>query len=164
MANENVVKKIEQIISTPKVEVLAGGGPEKKVENKIDTSSLDRSLEKKTAATKEKSVRVAPVSSAAAVIDDYHLRREKEIEAYLSDGLSETFLAMSPVKQKEFKEEGEKTAKKINLLLDAAKININKIIKLIRHWLSLIAGVNRFFLDQETKIKADKIIKIKNKF
>jgi len=81
----------------------------------------------------------------------------------LSDGLSETFLAMTPAKQKIFKEEGEVTAKKINVLLDATKINVGKIISLIKNWLKLITGINRFFLDQEAKIKADKIIKIKNK-
>ena len=70
---------------------------------------------------------------------------------------------MTPEKQKVFKEEGEKTTKKINILLDATKVNVGKIINLIKHWLSLIVGANRFFLDQEAKIKADKIIRIKNK-
>ncbi|MEI6835830.1 MAG: hypothetical protein WCK59_03270 [Candidatus Falkowbacteria bacterium] len=164
MANENVAKKIEQIILTPKVEVIVGGAAEKKPENKVEAVSPDKNPEKESLVAKEKNVNASPGSSVAVVADDYHVKREQEIEAYLSDGLNETFLAMSPAKQKEFKEEGEKTAKKINILLDAAKININKIVKLIRHWLSLIAGVNRFFLDQETKIKADKIVKMKNKF
>lgn len=98
------------------------------------------------------------------VVDDYHYKRGLALDSILSDGLEETFLAMSVDKQKNFKQEGEVTVKKINILLDAAKININKIATLIRQWLSLIPGINRFFLDQEAKIKTDKIIKIKNKF
>jgi hypothetical protein len=108
----------------------------------------------------------APVVAAKPVsptTDDYHLRREIAVDNILSEGLGETFLAMSPAKQKLFKEEGEKTVKKINILLDATKVNVNKIVTLIRKWLSIIPGVNRFFLDQEAKIKTDNIIKIKNK-
>jgi hypothetical protein len=121
-------------------------------------------VEKEGVSTKEKSEGAAPAPTVPVLSDDFHAKREKEIDAFLSEGLSETFLAMPPAKQKKFKEEGEKTAKQINILLDAAKINLGKIINLIRRWLSLITGVNRFFLDQEAKIKADKIVKIKNKF
>jgi len=51
--------------------------------------------------------------------------------------------------------------KKINTLLDKAKINLGKIASLIRKWLSIIPGVNKFFLEQEAKIKADEIMKLK---
>ncbi|MFZ2310637.1 MAG: hypothetical protein WAW11_03770 [Patescibacteria group bacterium] len=106
---------------------------------------------------------VVPAAPQTDTTDNYHAQREIAVDNILSDGLSETFLAMSPDKQKIFKEEGEKTAKKINVLLDATKINVNKIINLVRKWLSIIPGINRFFLDQEAKIKTDNIIKIKNK-
>jgi hypothetical protein len=35
---------------------------------------------------------------------------------------------------------------------------VKKILALIRDWLKLIPGVNRFFLEQEAKIKTDKIL------
>lgn len=164
MANENLVEKIEKIISVPKTENLLDNAPEKSLNNETEKLSNQKNTEKEGATIKETNEKAIPSSTASVIVDAYRVRREKEIDAFLSDGLSETFLAMSPVKQKIFKDEGEQTAKKINTLLDATKINISKIVKLIRRWLSLIIGVNHFFLDQEAKIKADKIIKIKNKF
>lgn len=163
MDNGNIINKIEQPVLTPKPEFLPGNAPEMQPDLGAEKSVTEGPIKKEGAVTKETNTGTVPISSAPTINDDYHARREKEIDTYLSDGLSETFLAMPPDKQKIFKEEGEETAKKINILLDATKINITKIVKLIRRWLSLITGINRFFLDQEAKIKADKIIKIKNK-
>jgi len=89
--------------------------------------------------------------------------RKKEVEGILEEDLDEIYLKLNPNKQREFKEKGEETALKINQLLDRAKVKAKKIINLIKNWLSLIPGVNKFFLEQEVKIKADKILKIKDK-
>lgn len=85
----------------------------------------------------------------------------KKIENIMEEGLEEVYLRMEPEQQKKFKEEGEKTVYKIEKLLAKAKVKIQEIIKLIREWLKLIPGVNNFFLEQEAKIKSDKILKIK---
>lgn len=68
---------------------------------------------------------------------------------------------MSPNKREEFRVKGEETTKKINELLGQTKIKVKKIINLIKAWLKIIPGVNKFFLEQETKLKTDKILKIK---
>ncbi|MFH1744606.1 MAG: hypothetical protein ABH881_00335 [bacterium] len=86
--------------------------------------------------------------------------RLKEIEDILSDGMDEAYLRLAQDKQTEFKVKGEETAKNVNNLLGQAKVKAQKIIKLIKKWLSVIPGVNKFFLEQEAKIKADKLIKI----
>ena len=96
----------------------------------------------------------APVKSAQQV-------REEQIDQILADGLEGAFLSLPPDKQATFKAEGEITAKKINSLLSQTKVKLRQIVSLIRRWLSLIPGVNKFFLEQEAKIKADKIIKLK---
>lgn len=88
-------------------------------------------------------------------------KREKEIENILEENLEEMFIDLPAAKQNEFKQAGEKTAQEICLLLAKAKIKINKIINLIRRWLLLIPGVNKFFLEQEVKIKTDKILRLK---
>lgn len=88
-------------------------------------------------------------------------KRQKEIEKVLEAGLEGTYLSMPPVEQQEFMIAGEETARKISVLLGQAKIKFKKIIALIKKWLSLIPGVNKFFLEQEAKIKADEIIKLK---
>lgn len=84
------------------------------------------------------------------------------IEKIMEEGLEDVYLSMPEEQQKIFKEEGEKTVTRIEQLLNKVKIKIKEIIRLIRDWLKLIPGVNKFFLEQEAKIKTDKILKIKN--
>lgn len=102
-----------------------------------------------------------PVSAPLSVEDDYHHQQITAIENIMSSGLDQVFLKMTPAEQQRFKEEGEKTANKIGKLLDKAKTGVDKVISLIKRWLGLIPNVNKFFLEQEAKIKADKILKIK---
>lgn len=84
----------------------------------------------------------------------------KEIEDILQDeNVVEAYLAMPPSQRKAFKIAGEETARKINELMGKTKVNVKKIVDLIRKWLSMIPGVNVFFLEQEAKIKTDEIIK-----
>jgi len=87
--------------------------------------------------------------------------REKEIDKILSDGLEEIYFSLSSAKQQEFKSVGEETAREINGILSQAKFSVKTIIDLIRSWLSIIPGVNKFFLEQETKIRTDKILNLK---
>lgn len=98
------------------------------------------------------------------VVLGYQDQRAQAIDAILAEGLNEIFLKMNAQEQQEFKQRGEETVKKINLLLNKTKVRANQIIALIRSWLKLIPGINRFFLEQETKIKTDKIIRIKDSF
>lgn len=85
----------------------------------------------------------------------------KEIESIMEKGVEKIYTRLTPKEQKKFKLKGEKAALKINKLLNKTKIQIKKIIKLLRNWLSIIPGVNKFFLEQSSKIKADEIIKLK---
>ena len=103
----------------------------------------------------------AAVSQAGGLLTA-QARRQKQIENVLAKGITEVYLNLAPAQRQEFKRAGEATARKINQLLLQTKINIGKIIKLIKKWLSLIPGVNKYFLEQEAKIKADEIIKMKN--
>lgn len=88
-------------------------------------------------------------------------QRINEIDDILAYGLNDIFLSMPAEKQGEFRKKGEETRDKIDQLLNKAKVNMGKIVILIRKWLSLIPQVNRYFLEKEAKIKADKIIKLK---
>jgi hypothetical protein len=89
-------------------------------------------------------------------------QRRKSIENVLAKDLDDVFMSMPPKQRLEFKVEGEETARKINAMLDDAKIKIKKIIVLIRKWLSMVPGVNKFFLEQEVKIKTDEILRMKD--
>ena len=85
-------------------------------------------------------------------------RLEEEIEDILEEDLKEMYVTLSPDKQAEFREKGEETRSRVRKLVQGAHINAKKIFQLIRAWLKIIPGVNRFFLEQEAKIKTDKIL------
>jgi hypothetical protein len=146
LSADSPVKKETSVESGP--ESLEGAGEGSK--------ALEKSGEALRAKTK---IKTKPKTSMA--ITDSDLERRKQIDAILSEGLSDVFLSMPPARQEKFKREGEETTKKINELLKKTKVKIGKIVGLIRSWLRIIPNVNRYFLEQEAKIKADKIIKLK---
>lgn len=103
----------------------------------------------------------ANISDPATGIMASPAKRQKQVENILAQGLEEIYLNLAPQKQQEFKKMGEETAGKIGRLLAKTKVNIGEIIKLIKKWLSLIPGINKYFLEQEAKLKADELIKLK---
>ena len=87
----------------------------------------------------------------------------KQIESILSEGLEQTYESLDENLKQEFRIKGEQTASQIQQIISQAKIVVHKIINLIKAWLSIIPNVNNFFLEQETKIKTDKILKLAEK-
>ena len=86
---------------------------------------------------------------------------QKEVENILADGLKKLYLELQPVERQAFKTKGEQTAAKIGDLLKQAKIKVQEIIRLILDWLKMLPGVSKYFIEQEAKIKAERIIKLK---
>ncbi|MDD5039902.1 MAG: hypothetical protein PHY34_02010 [Patescibacteria group bacterium] len=84
----------------------------------------------------------------------------QKIEHILSEHLDELFLQMTPEQQMAFQRKGEETASKIELLLRDVKVKVREILGLLRDWLRMIPGINKFFLEQEAKIKADRILNL----
>ncbi len=84
----------------------------------------------------------------------------QEIENILSEDLEEAYQTMPKVLKERFRARGEETALKIEKIISKVKIVVNKILILIRNWLFMIPGFNRFFLEQQAKIKTDKILKL----
>lgn len=82
----------------------------------------------------------------------------QEVEKILEEDLEDIYFHLDPKVQKEFHDKGEETAGKIRVMLGEAKIKVKKILYLIRDWLKIIPGINKFFLEQEAKIKTDKIL------
>ncbi len=81
----------------------------------------------------------------------------REIEEVLSEDLGDMYKNLPPEKKEAFKQEGEKTASLIRQMIDKGKFHGRKALSLIIRWLKMIPGVNQFFLEQESKIKADKL-------
>lgn len=87
----------------------------------------------------------------------------KQIESILSDNLQKTYQSLPENLKGQFKEKGEETARQIEKIISQAKIAVHKIVELIKNWLSMIPKVNKFFLEQETKIKTGKILELAKK-
>lgn len=87
----------------------------------------------------------------------------KEVENILAEDLADFYTKMDPVTQQQFKAQGEDTARTVNLLLSKAKVKIKEVVGHIVKWLKMIPGVNKFFIEQQAKIKADKLMALKRK-
>ncbi len=88
-----------------------------------------------------------------------------KIEKILEEGVGDAYARLSPVAKQEFKMKGEEAARDIRELLKATHVKVKKILHIILEWLKLLPGVNKFFLEQEAKIKTDRIIALhKNKY
>ncbi len=101
---------------------------------------------------------VAPVYQAAApaaVTKDPVLKRVEEI---LEEDLAEAYLQLPPDLRAKFKERGEDVAAAVRRMMTGAKVRAKDVLRLIVSWLRLIPHVNRFFLEQEAKIKTDRIV------
>ena len=85
---------------------------------------------------------------------------QHQVEEIMSAGLTDAYQAMDPGTQQKFKQVGEATAVTIAGLLARTKIEIKKIIELIFGWLRLIPGVSNYYLEQEAKIKADRLVSL----
>lgn len=147
--------------------------PQDKVENEIPQipAGLETSADSLESAesirvsevkpAEEKNVEPAPASATTVTSAFSQAPKDKDlvnIENILSENLAEAFMQLSPEKQQEFKEEGEKVANTIWQMVESAKIQVRKVITLIKDWLKKLPGLNKFFLEQETKLKTDKII------
>ena len=83
-----------------------------------------------------------------------------KIEKILASGLDDQFANLSPIAKQEFKIKGEETAVKIKELMQSTHIKVKKILYLIIEWLRILPGINKFFLEQEAKIKTDQLIEL----
>ena len=82
------------------------------------------------------------------------------IESILAEDLYEHFQAMPPALQAKFRQKGDETVSKLSQMVGKAVIKAKEVLKLIVGWLKLLPGVNKYFLEQESKIKADKILEL----
>ena len=143
-------KSIEQV--SPVAEQPIASKPEAKVEQPV-ASKLEAKVEQPVAEVKT----ITPSSVSAPVVSK-QLEIEKNIEGILAKGLDNVFLSMDAGTQQEFKKKGEKTSQAIVVLLKKTKLKVKKIINLIVSWLKIIPKVNKYYIEQEAKIKTEEIL------
>jgi len=147
--------KPEQLASIPRPEI-APATPEQ-TETVAPTENdraevIEEIRRQQTAVKTAKKPAVMPTVRSAAVV---------AVESVLADGLTDAYARMSRPQQQAFKTSGEIAAGKISVLLQASKVKVNKIVDLIKRWLQQIPGVSRFFIEQEAKIKTDRLLALK---
>ena len=103
---------------------------------------------------------ISPPSVGQPGIDVTDSPLHQLVESILEEGLEELYFSMDEKHQLKFKKKGEATASQIIKLIQSAKATFKKVFNLIKSWLKMIPGVNKFFIEQEAKIKADKILEI----
>lgn len=83
------------------------------------------------------------------------------VEGILSENIGEIYRQLSEARQRAFRKKGEEAAIKIKGLLKQAKIIVHEVLALIREWLKMLPQISSYFLEQEAKIKTDKILEMK---
>ena len=139
--------------------------PESGKEREAAGEAMPSALAETLAAETTEGLRVRlrqPKKQPLAAIPQAQDTITRQVEQILEAGLGDAFQALTPIQKQEFKIKGEETARKIRDLLRDAHMKVKKIFRLILQWLKILPGVNRFFLEQEAKIKADKIIALKH--
>lgn len=157
MAEAPEVRKTPETVAAPEVPVRVEVRAEpRETAAEAPEAVPETAAEAPAEAPQEAAPPPAPVAvKAASPAKD---RFTREIEAVLADDMTELFLKMPPPRQEEFKRKGEETAGKIRVLLSSAKVNVRKVLALIVDWLKMLPGVSAFFLEQEAKIKTDRLL------
>jgi hypothetical protein len=100
----------------------------------------------------------APVSAQQFVTPDPRSGVLKKVEGLLADGLKELYMSLPEARRAAFKTTGEAVANTITDMIMLGKAKVKEIWKLIGEWLRTVPGVNKYFLEQEIKIKTDRIM------
>jgi hypothetical protein len=87
-------------------------------------------------------------------IDDVTLH----VEQILERDLGELYASLPDEAKPLFKKKGEEASQRISVMLRTFRVEASHVLRLIRDWLLTIPQVNKFFLEQEAKIKTDAIL------
>jgi hypothetical protein len=113
--------------------------------------------------TEEEQLPSLPEESTSSTSASASPRTEKdpvvaEVEKILEDGLGPYFSSLPPEAQPVFKKKGEEVAAQLSEMVRTFRFNVRRALQLISDWLKTIPGVNKLFLEQEAKIKTDRIL------
>lgn len=155
---ENKIAEVIKDLSQPAEQVLAEAkeilpGAEKYSEN---VSEITRAMGEQDLFPTVQADAAGQTPPTPAVIAKTPLALR--VESIMEEGIAEIYQTMDKPSQLKFKNQGEATALKIISLMSQAKYQVKKIFDLIVDWLKIIPGVNQFFLEQEAKIKTDRIV------
>ena len=103
---------------------------------------------------------IAPLQNPAAAAIVQKSEEVIEVEKIMEEGLGPLYATLPEAAKPQFKQKGEEAATEIAGMVQTLTLKLKRVLKLLRDWLLTIPNVNRFFLEQEAKIKTDKIIEL----
>lgn len=149
------IRKPEPEVPKPTPEI------KKIVEIEEVTPEVEESKELPTAEAETPLVSQAPApASQAPVPSPSKDPILTQIENVLSEDLDKVYNGLPTELKPAFKAKGEEVARTIRTMVETAKVKVRKVLKLIIAWLKIIPGANKFFLEQEAAVKAQKIMTI----
>jgi len=80
-----------------------------------------------------------------------------EVEKIMEKGLADVYSSLPESAKPVFKKKGEETAQALAQMVRSLNIHFRRALQMIRDWLLTIPKVNKFFLEQEAKIKVDEL-------
>ncbi|MBU0540701.1 hypothetical protein KKF59_02445 [Patescibacteria group bacterium] len=154
-ALEKPVVSNQEVSNLEADEMTYEQSPESK-EHFLEKPTEEKALEKPAQEAEPRAVAAKPVKKPAAIIkkDEVLLNIERIMEHDLGGLYAELPDNAKPL----FRKKGEEAAQEISGMVRNLKLKVARIVRLLRDWLLTVPKINRFFLEQEAKIKTDEII------
>lgn len=99
--------------------------------------------------------------TAAAAPSPLPQALEREIQHILSEDIADLYKQLPQEQKTLVTQEGRVATNRIMDLLRETRVRLKELVSVLRQWLQRIPGLNRFFVEQEARIKATKILTLK---
>lgn len=139
----------------PRAETPATGAVESSVERETNVAPRQNDVPTHAVASAQQAAQRAVSSQTAA---DPRAKMLKDVEGILSDGLGDVYKALPKDRQLIFRQKGEEIANTITDMIIYGKARAKEVWKLVMEWLGSLPGINKYFLEQEMKIKTDRVM------
>ncbi len=149
--------ELERVSSLlPRTEAPLQNGAEVRVEQ--ESSHMEAGQQAPSNGMPAQSVAAQQPTVAPAAASDPRTKMLKDVENILSDGIKDLYLALPEQRKPAFRQKGEAAANHITDMILRGAIKVKEVWKLITDWLGSLPGINKYFLEQEIKIKTDRVM------
>ncbi|MBN1585536.1 hypothetical protein JW899_04185 [Candidatus Uhrbacteria bacterium] len=153
---ETKVNPVEPDRSAPDADFREGLETGSESESVLGSEKPKEAVQEESAPVSALPVSLRSVTPSVPAKDAYQQRLERVLE----DGLTDIYLSMPKPQRQAFRVEGERVASRLRQAIDSTRIRASEILETITAWLRMIPGINRWFLEQEAKIKTDRVIQL----
>lgn len=99
----------------------------------------------------------APAPAVIAVPPD---KVAEDVQKILEDGLEEAIVTMPEDAKQRFLQKGKEIGTIVSDMVRHYKVEVKRVLSMLKEWLTAIPGINKFFLEKEAKIKTDRILEL----